>query len=59
VIDYLKALHEVDSNGLARVTSKVPDEDVGVQLRKTCDCSVCSRLSDIIFTKEELKGPCA
>ena len=34
MIDYLKVFYEVNSNGLPRAASKVPDENIGVQLRK-------------------------
>ena len=33
-MDYLEALHEVDSDGLARVPAEVPDKDISVQLSK-------------------------
>jgi hypothetical protein len=57
VINYLETFHEVDGNGLPRVAPKVPDENIGVQLRKTRDCSIGSRFSEIIIAKEELNGP--
>jgi hypothetical protein len=34
MIDYLKVLYEVNSNGLPWVAPKVPDKNIGVQLRK-------------------------
>jgi hypothetical protein len=53
---YLKPLYKVDSKWLPWVAPKVPDGNVGIQLGKTRNCSVCSRISEVIFTKEELKG---
>ena len=53
---YLKSLYKVDSNRLPWVAPKVPDGNVGIQLGKTRNCSVCSRISEVVFTKEELKG---
>ena len=53
---YLKSLYKVDSNRLSWVAHKVPDGNVGIQLGKTRNCGVCSRIPEIIFTKEELKG---
>jgi len=52
---YLKPLYKVNGNGLSRVTPKVPDENIGIQLCKTRDCCVCSRLPKVILAKEELK----
>jgi hypothetical protein len=40
---------------LSRVTSKVPDENIGIQFCKTRDGCVGSRLSKIILAKEKLK----
>jgi hypothetical protein len=56
VINYLKPLYEVNGNRLPRVAPKVPNENIGVQLRKTRDCCIGSRLSEIIIAKEELNG---
>jgi hypothetical protein len=33
-MDYLEALHEVDSDGLPRVPTEVPDKDIRIQLSK-------------------------
>jgi hypothetical protein len=52
---YLESLYEVDGDRLSRVATKVPDENIGIQLRKTRDGCVGSRLSKIILAKEELK----
>jgi len=52
---YLESIYEVGGDGLSRVAPKVPDENIGIQLRKTRDGCVGSRLSKIILTKEELK----
>jgi hypothetical protein len=57
MINYLKTLYEVNGNGLPRVAPKVPHKNIGVQLRKTRDCCIGSRLSEIVTTKEELNGP--
>jgi hypothetical protein len=40
---------------LSRVAPKVPDKNIGIQLRKTRDGCVGSRFSKIILAKEELK----
>jgi len=53
---YLKPLYKVDGKRLPWVAPKVPDGNVGIQLGKTRNRSVCSRISEIISTKEELKG---
>jgi hypothetical protein len=59
VIDYLKALDEVDSNGLSRVPLEGPDKYIGVQFCETRDGGVRPRLSDVILAKEKLKrGRC-
>jgi hypothetical protein len=52
---YLEPLNEVDGDGLSRVARQVPHDNIGIQLRKTRDGCVGSRLSDIILAKEELK----
>jgi hypothetical protein len=52
---YLEPFYELDGEGLSRVTPKVPDKNIGIQLRKTRDGCVGSRLSKIILAKEELK----
>jgi hypothetical protein len=57
MINYLKPLYEVNGNGLPRIAPKVPDENITVQLRKTRDCCIGPRLSEIIITKEELSRP--
>jgi hypothetical protein len=51
---YLEPLYEIDGDGLSRVAPKVPDENIGIQLRKTGDGCVGSRLSNITLAKEEL-----
>jgi hypothetical protein len=55
-MDYLKALNKVNGNGLAWVTLKGPNKNIGVQFCETCDGGVRSRLSDVILAKEELQG---
>jgi hypothetical protein len=57
MINYLESLYEVNGNGLPRIAAKVPDKNIGVQLRKTRDCCISPRLSEIIIAKEELSGP--
>ena len=52
---YLEPLYEVDGDGLSGVAPKVPDENIGIQFRKTRDGCVGSRLSKITLAKEELK----
>lgn len=54
-ITYLEPLYEVGGDGLTWVAPKVPDENIGIQFRKTRDGSISSRLSKIILAKEELK----
>jgi hypothetical protein len=51
---YLESLYEVDGDGLSRVAPKVPDKNIGIQLRKTSNGCVASRLSKIILAKEKL-----
>ena len=55
-MDYLEALHEVDSDGLPRVPAEIPDKDISVQLSKAWYRDICPRLSDVVFAKEELQG---